>query len=259
MFVTLLGVVVGIGSARGAGADQVCERSPGLVRRTVVAGGLRRSYLVAAPPTTTATAPTTVRPPILLAFHGYSTSGAILASTSGLAPAATEAGFVTVFPDGTGAPRRWAIPGRLPGPDDAAFVDALIADVARRSCADAGRVYAAGFSNGAAFVGHLACVRPAAFRGFGLVGGAGLAPACGAQQAAPTAPAVLVPGGADAVVRMAGGPVLGGALQAEPFVVSADRWRASAADRRVVVRMVPGWGHRWPSLATREIVATFAA
>lgn len=221
------------------------------MRRTLIAGGLTRSYLVAVPPGLRRPAP------VLLAFHGYSSSAATLARRSRLHEAAGARGFVTVFPDGSGSPSRWALPRRLAGPDDGAFVDAVVDDVAGRWCGDAGAVSAAGFSNGAAFVGHLACRRPLAFRALALIGGAGLASPCAADRTPTSVPVLLVHGAADRVVPAGGGPVLGGALQAEPLATAAGRWRRRPR-RPVAVRVVPGVGHVWPALATSEIVATFA-
>lgn len=222
------------------------------MRRTLVTGGLRRSFLVAVPGGGVAAASA----PVLLAFHGYSTNAAVLAANSQLAAAAGARGFVVVFPDGTGSPTRWALPRRLAGPDDGAFVDALLADLARRGCGDTRRVSVAGFSNGAAFVGELVCRRPGRFRGVAFVGGAGLARPCAAGRAPAEVAVVLVHGAADTVVPLAGGPVLGGTLRAEPFRTAVERWRRPG--RSVVVRVVPDLGHTWPSLATEEIVATFA-
>jgi polyhydroxybutyrate depolymerase len=253
--VALLGaLVLGIGSAEAepAPSRRACRASGGLMRRHLVIGGRARSYLVATPAAHRAPAP------ILLAFHGYSSSAATLARSSGLHDAAGAAGFVTVYPEGSGRPSRWGLPGRLSGPDDAAFVDAVVTDVAARACGDPTRVSAAGFSNGAAFVGRLACRRPGGLRAVALVGGAGLVEPCAAAKKPTSTPVVIVHGAADAVVRTGGGPVLGGALQAEPLRVAAARWQAAPA-RAVRVVVVPAVGHVWPSLATREIVATFAA
>lgn len=253
--VALLGVLVLTVSSTGAGAApsrRPCRAPGGLVRRHLVVAGRARSYLVAVPASTTAPAP------ILLAFHGYSSSAATLARNSGLHDAAGAAGFVTVYPEGSGRPSRWGLPGRLEGPDDGAFVDAVIADVAAGACGDPARVSAAGFSNGAAFVGRLACRRPGGLRAVALVGGAGLVEPCAAAKTPATTPVVIIHGGADAVVKTGGGPVLGGALQAEPLRTAVARWQAMPA-RPVRVVVVPGAGHVWPSLATREIVATFAA
>ena len=219
-----------------------------LVRRTLTVGGLSRSYVVR-----------TAGPaaPVLLAFHGYSSSAGRLIAASGLSTTAVDAGFTTVFPEGTGAPARWAIPGHIDGPDDVAFVAAVLTDLRRLACGDTTRVHAAGFSNGAAFTAHLACRWPQRFTGLALVGGAGFAAPCAAARVPATVPVVLVHGAADRVVLRRGGPVLGGALVAEPFAVAVDRWR-HAPGRHVVAASVPGWGHTWPPLATQEIVTTFA-
>lgn len=219
-----------------------------LARRTFSVGGLRRSYVVRS------SGPTA---PILLAFHGYSSSAARLAASSGLATAGGDAGFTTVFPDGSGTPTRWAIPGRIDGPDDAAFVAAVVHDLRRWGCGDTARLHAAGFSNGAAFTAHLACRWPTRFAGLALVGGAGFASPCAAARVPARVPVVLVHGALDRTVPHRGGAVLGGALRAEPFAVAADRWRHPAG-RTVVAVTVPGWAHAWPSLATQEIVTTFA-
>jgi polyhydroxybutyrate depolymerase len=220
------------------------------VRRTLVTGGLRRTYLVrSAGP----------RAPVMLGFHGYSTSAAILASTSGLDRAAFAAGYTVVLPDGTGAPPRWAIPGHLRGPNDIAFVDALVRDVDRAGCGRTrGRkIVAVGYSNGAAFTGLLACQRPQLLGAVAFVSGGNLAPACASKRLPASVPVVLVHGSADPIVPLAGGPVLGGALRAEPFDRAVARWRA-APDRRVDSVVVPGGVHAWPSVATTEIVTTFA-
>lgn len=223
------------------------------MRHTLSIGGAERTYLLARPVASTGSG----RPsPLLLAFHGYSTSGAALARRSGLSAAAGAAGFVTVFPDGTGTPARWALPGRIDGPDDVAFVRALIRDVARRACIDPARIYAAGFSNGAAFAGLLACRHPTLLAGIALVGGANLAPPCAATRAPGRVAVVLVHGADDLVVPLAGGAVLGGAQRAESLAATEARWRAEGA-RTVSSITLAGWGHTWPRLATSEIVAIF--
>ena len=227
-----------------------CDAPAGFTRRTIIFDGRERTYLVSVPVGLRTNAP------ILVAFHGYSSSASTLARQSRLHVAAGAAGFVTVFPDGTGSPARWAIPKRIAGPDDGAFVDALLDDVARSSCGDTSAVFAAGFSNGAAFVGHLTCLRPHLFRGVALVGGAGLAGPCAARRSPASVPVVIVHGAADRIVRADGGPVLGGALHAEPVAVTVDRWRSNGHE--VTFRLLPNWGHAWPPPAAEEIVTTFA-
>jgi polyhydroxybutyrate depolymerase len=215
----------------------------------VVTAGRTRSYLVRSHGP---------HAPVLLAFHGYSTSAAILASTSGLDRAAFDAGYTVVLPDGSGSPTRWAIPGHLRGPDDVAFVDALVRELQRGGCGDTRRkVVAVGYSNGAAFTGLLACKRPQLLAAVAFVSGGNLAAPCASTRLPASVPVVLVHGDADTVVPIGGGSVLGGALQAEPFDRTVARWRA-ARGRRVVAVVVPGGTHAWPSVATQEIVTTFA-
>lgn len=219
------------------------------VRRTIAVDGVTRSYVVHS------SGPVA---PVLLAFHGYSSSAARLDAAAGLTTTAAAAGFTTVLPEGTGSPTRWAIPGHIAGADDLAFVVAVLGDLRGQGCGDTGTTFVAGFSNGAAFAGVLACRWPQRFAGIALVGGAGLAPPCAAARVPSRVPVVLVHGTSDRTVLASGGPVLGGALHAASFAATAQRWRGDGS-RIVVARTVPGWGHAWPPLATQEIVTTFAA
>jgi polyhydroxybutyrate depolymerase len=244
---TLLGAIVVTAPPASSAAAPRCGNGE-LVRRTVVSGRLRRSYLVrSAGP----------RARVLLAFHGYTGSAEILAATSGLDHAAFDAGYTVVLPDGSGSPSRWAIPGHLSGPDDVIFVDAVLRDLRRNSCGQTRRVVAVGYSNGAAFTGLLACRRPRLLSAMAFVGGANLASPCASTRTRASVPVVIVHGDADEIVPIGGGPVIGGALQAEPLDRTIARWRA-ARGRRVEVVIVPGQSHAWPSVATEQIVTTFA-
>ena len=208
-------------------------------------GGLSRRYLVWTPSTRVANPA-----PILLLLHGWSSSAEKIAASSQLPAVAAARGFIVVVPQGSGDPARWALPGRLDGPDDVAFTEALIDDVARRACGDRTRVSVAGFSNGAAFAALLTCRLP--LRAVALVGGAGLGRPC---PVAAGLPMVFAHGTADRVVRMTGGPVLGGRLHATRFEQAADGWRTAGA--RVETLVVPDWGHTWPPGTTEAVLATF--
>ena len=70
---------------------------------------------------------------------------------SGLAAAGTRRGFVVVTPLGSEPGPRWTVPGGLAsGTDDLAFIGALVDHVEDHACVDRNRVFAAGFSAGAA-------------------------------------------------------------------------------------------------------------
>lgn len=191
---------------------------------------------------------------VLLALHGYGSSAARLATVSGLEARAAASGSVVVLPEGSGRPPRWALTGRLRGGDDLGFVAAAIDEVAARSCVPIAAVVVAGFSNGAAFAAEVACVLGATLPivAVELVGGAGLSEPC----AVPPARVSIVHGGADAVVPLAGGPVLGGALRASALSDAVSAWREAGAV--VDVAVLPGWGHRWPATATDEALALLA-
>ena len=212
------------------------------------AGGLERRYVVTRPDPTRF-APSTR--PILLLFHGYNSSPESVSEASNLPALAAAAGWVVVAPHGSGSPSRWAIQD-LPGPDDVSFVRDLILDVARGgSCADGSRVASAGYSNGAGFTALLTCELD--LIASAMVGGANLGPTCDVPDGSPL---VVAHGEADDVVPVAGGPVIGGALQARPLEATLGEWRASGASVRTV--LVPGYGHGWVPGATDAVLAALA-
>jgi polyhydroxybutyrate depolymerase len=186
----------------------------------------------------------------MLLFHGYSGSPESVSDASGLALSAAVAGWVVVAPEGSGSPSRWAIQ-QLKGPDDVTFVRAVLDDVTSNGCADAARVVSVGYSNGAGFTGVLTC--RLRLVGSAMVGGANLAPACAVPLGYPL---VIAHGEDDDVVPVAGGPVIGGALQALPLPSTIDAWRSGGGDVRAVV--APDWGHAWVPGASEAVLAAFA-
>ena len=125
---------------------------PGDHSRTLQVGGRERSYIVHVPPKYDPKKPT----PVVLAFHGAMTNAPIMALSSGLSTKADEAGFIVVFPNGTGKGNPllvWNSGGfnkqyaeRLP--DDVAFVRAILDELPKLVNVDPKRVYATGISNG---------------------------------------------------------------------------------------------------------------
>lgn len=119
---------------------------------TLQSGGRERSYIVHVPPGE----PGERGRPVVIAFHGGGSNAEIMIRFSGLNAKSDAAGFIAVYPNGT---------GRLPllltfnggnccgfafenNVDDVAFVNALIDDLAGRCKVDLTRVYATGMSNG---------------------------------------------------------------------------------------------------------------
>jgi polyhydroxybutyrate depolymerase len=126
--------------------------APGDHTRTLDVGGRTRSYIVHVPPKYDPKEPT----PVVLAFHGAMTNASIMILSSGLSVKADEAGFVVVYPNGTGKDNLFLVwnsggyhgpnVGKLP--DDVTFVKMVLDDLATVVTVDSKRVFATGISNG---------------------------------------------------------------------------------------------------------------
>jgi polyhydroxybutyrate depolymerase len=140
-------------------------------RRTLLAGGVERTYLLHRP----VSGPPARAVPLLLVFHGAGGDGAGIASHTGLTGAATERGYAVVYPEGIGA--RWNDGRRTgAGHDDVEFVRLLLDSLGPELPVDPRRIYVTGISNGAGLAYRLACDLPGAF--------AAIAPVAGAPAAA---------------------------------------------------------------------------
>lgn len=119
--------------------------------RTLTVGGLKRTYLVHVPKGYDPKTPT----PVVLALHGAAMNGPMMVSFSGLTEKSDAAGFVVVYPSGTGTgPFLTWNAGGFTGKmaegkaDDVAFIGKLLDDLATVVNVDEKRVYACGMSNG---------------------------------------------------------------------------------------------------------------
>jgi len=126
--------------------------APGDHTRSLKLDDSTRSYVVHVPPKYDPRQPV----PVVLALHGAAMNGPMMAVFSGLHDKADEAGFVAVFPNGTGVAGlllTWnagGLTGKLAEDptDDVAFLAAVLDDLATVVHVDPKRVYAAGMSNG---------------------------------------------------------------------------------------------------------------
>ena len=124
---------------------------PGDHTRTLIMGEQKRTYLVHVPKDYDPKKPT----PVVLAMHGSSMNGPMMAWFSGLTKKGDEAGFIVVYPNGTGkgsslrwnagGPRGKMAEGKA---DDVAFISKLLDDLGAVVKVDEKRVYACGMSNG---------------------------------------------------------------------------------------------------------------
>lgn len=266
-----------------AGAAHAQPVKPGEHRFTVHAAGLDRHYLVHVPnghESGTAL-------PVVVMLHGGGGTSRGAANETGWAAKADEAGFLAVFPDAMppdpSRPSQFRLNPQLwndgsdrfyrgqQAPDDVAFIDAMLEDLARRFPVDRRRIYATGFSNGASMSFRLGVELPQRF--------AAIAPVAGALWLEPgtlkhPVPMLYVTGTADPLNLIEGGipKLLNGAYdpvraKAKPPVKdSIHKWaralgiavvpRVADADgirtetygdgAEVVYIAIEGLGHHWP-------------
>lgn len=133
---------------------------PGDHSRSVAVDGGGRTYLVHVPPQYDPALPM----PVVLAFHGGGANAENMVAFSGLDEKADEAGFIVVYPEGSGRlPRMLTFnAGNCCGHaaarsiDDVAFTRLVLDDLQRVANVDRRRVFATGMSNGAMMTYRLA-------------------------------------------------------------------------------------------------------
>lgn len=150
-------------------------------RKTLVFGGIERSYVVRAP---AKTSPNASRVPLVLVLHGGGGNAANAENMTGFTEKARQEGFIVVYPDGTGRLEdklltwnaghccAYAMKNDV---DDVGFLSALIDELIRRYPVDAHRVYVTGMSNGGmmthragrALSGKIAAIAPVVATVFG--------------------------------------------------------------------------------------------
>lgn len=141
-------------------AADVSPLSPGDYSRTVQVDGSERSYVVHVPPQYAPDSPT----PVVLAFHGGGANARNMIAFSGLNEKADRAGFIVVYPQGSGHLERMLTfnAGNCCGQaaarnvDDVAFVRHVLDDVEGMAHVDRRRVFATGMSNGGMMAYRLA-------------------------------------------------------------------------------------------------------
>lgn len=281
-----------------AGAAQAQSVKPGEHRFTIRAAGLERHYLVHVPKSGAATPL-----PVVVMLHGGGGTSRGAATETGWSAKADEAGFLAVFPDAM--PPDPSRPGQFrtnpqlwndgsdrfyrgqKAPDDVAFIDAMLDDLASRFPVDKRRIYATGFSNGASMSFRIGLELSHRF--------AAIAPVAGALWLVPgtlkhPVPMLYITGTADPLNLIEGGipKLMNGAYdpvraKAKPPVKeSVHKWaRAlgiptvprSATDAdgirtetygpvgEVVYIAIEGMGHHWPggrSLLPESMVGSWS-
>ena len=112
-----------------------------------------RSYLVHIPPCYRRGCPM----PVVVALHGLTANGRMLARFSGLNEKADRCGFIVVYPNGGLLAFNAGGVAARRGPDDVAFINRMLDELSAHVCVDQCRVYATGLSNGGMMCYRLAC------------------------------------------------------------------------------------------------------
>ena len=159
-------------------------------RRTLTVGGLQRTYYVHVPAHVDPNTPI----PAVVALHGATMNGPMMAWFTGLNQKADEAGFAVVYPDGTGSHSSYTWnggnccgPAMQNGVDDVGFIRALLDDLAQVVRVDPSRVYATGMSNGAVMAYRLASELSDRFAAIAPVAGP-----MGSEKCAPSRPVSVI-------------------------------------------------------------------
>jgi len=163
--------------------------------------------------------------PLLVSLHPFILDSDAWETYSGLGAAASGRGYWVLQPRGSEPGPRWSVPGGLEtGIDDIGWIDALIQETASAVCVDRDRIFAAGFSAGAAMAVGLSCELPGRFAAVAGSGGTNLTSLC--PDAGPV-DALIIHGSADPIAPLAGSEI----IFAPPIGLSVNKVVANFAGR----------------------------
>jgi polyhydroxybutyrate depolymerase len=132
--------------------------------------GVNRSYIIYIPASYNANSPV----PLLLNFHGYTSSAAVQLAYSNFRPIADTAGFITVHPQGTNDfvnNAHFNVGWGTSTIDDVSFTNALLDTIIANYTIETKEIYSTGFSNGGFMSYLLACQLGNRFAAVASVGG----------------------------------------------------------------------------------------
>jgi polyhydroxybutyrate depolymerase len=194
--------------------------------------------------------------PLLIALHGFGARGASIDKYFGLGRLAARRGILYVAPDGTPDGRGlrfWGatdaccdLDGR--GPDDVAYLSAIIRDVSARYLVDRRRVFVVGHSNGGFMAHRLACEASELVAGVVSLAGATWQDPARCRPGSPVA-VLQIHGTEDDVIRYGGGRWAPGMAAHPGAAGSVARWArldgcagplAATGDRLDLDTGVPG-------------------
>jgi len=234
----------------------------------IMSSGEERDYLLYVPHNYDPAKPL----PLVISLHGAMNWPGFQQEVTQWNRLADEAGFIVVYPAGTGTGPRiwdmrgWSNPATMP---DVRFIADLIEKLQKSYSIDAKRIYVNGLSNGGGMAFVLSCTLSHRIAAVGVVAAAQLLPFTWCKDTT-AVPMMAIHGDADEVVPYNGGKVW---IAPVPFP-SVPQWAASwakrnrcaatpveskrapdlvrteykdcADDASVVLYTVHGGGHQWP-------------
>lgn len=246
---------------------------PGRHARTIRTEDAERSYVVYVPEKYDSTKPT----PVVIALHGASMNARQMELFTGLSKKAEEAGFIVVYPNGTGIPGllTWnagAFPPTLSKRrvDDVGFMTKVLDEVTKRVNVDTKRVYCTGLSNGGMMAYRLASEMSHRIAAVASVSGTMVCEDCNPKRAVPilhfhgTKDALVPYAGLDAKVvklrsveetiqcwvKADGCSITPDVADVpgfkEDLKVTRKRYNSGRQDSEVVLYTIDGGGHAWP-------------
>ncbi|MDX6681830.1 MAG: polyhydroxybutyrate depolymerase [Solirubrobacteraceae bacterium] len=226
--------------------------TPGTTSQTLMVNGVARTYLMVAPSSLVATTPA----PVVLGLHGGNDTAERANATMGLT---SGDAVLYVYPQAGPFSDAWAGWDVDPAGADFVFVDALLDELKAKHCVDAGRIFAAGGSNGAFFANSLLCNRPKSFKAAASVAGGGPQNNCSEARAF-----LGIHGTADAPVPISTGRqsrdywlAANQRTGAAPVAVSPSPCVSYPTRLQPVVWCEHSGGHIWPTWAGAAIRSFF--
>ncbi len=169
----------GIASNESSGCR---ERRAGGISQTLPVNGQERSYLLSLRDDQDHDRPK----PLIVAFHGRTNANDRVRGYYGLDKTADD--YIVAYPAGipTGnGSFSWSDPGdKASALRDYAFFDAIVREIAGKTCVDLDRIYVVGHSLGAWFANSVACARGGIVRASATVGGSTTMTGCTGPSAA---------------------------------------------------------------------------
>jgi polyhydroxybutyrate depolymerase len=210
----------------------------GVTSQTVTVGSVKRTYLLAVPQPLPNTGPL----PLILNFHAAGQSPLQAEADTGLAGTATKRGYVVAYP--AGVSNRWNVTrSTAAGPDDVAFIAALVGDLRTRGCMADNKVFAAGLGDGADLAVTASCAMPGRIAAIVSVAGSLVPASC----PSPVTNLFEIHGAADPIAPWdGGGPARGSpfaGVTTQPVAERLGRYaQATGCAAAAATEQLPGLG-----------------